>query len=528
MIWTFPPRVGDLPQPEACGALFTLHLAERRRVCVGWRWWTASALLCSSLAAPFPARAQQPGNVILDASEQLFCVLAALNAAGYDSGAGADTANKTRDEVRALLAQQNLPIVPELRKFYAAHLAGNDPGANLGQYVSLALLIGPPPDFRLTVPETDLPPDAKSLLGLIPLLKSFSQQANLLGVWVRLQPRYQALIEWYSEPVRQSISFSEAYLRFPSGAYLGRTCIIYLDLLAAPEQVHARIYGQNYYVVVTPSKQPKLSEIRHQYLHFLLDPLAVKYAPEIHEKRELLSLARKAPSLAPDFKEDFPLLLTECLIRAAELRMDKRPKAAAERAVGELTASGLVLVPYFYAALADYEQQDASLTVIYKQTILGIDTRQVEKRLSAVKFTPAPASPQQGSTAAVSEEERLLSQGDNFIYDRRYNEAKAVFRAVLEKMNPRSERALFGLAVVASNTRKPDLAEEYFQKTLEAARDLRIVTWSHIYLGRLYDLEGKREAALGQYRAASLTAASFPEALRAVQSGLERPFGSKE
>jgi hypothetical protein len=60
---------------------------------------------------------------------------------------------------------------------------------------------------------------------------------------------------------------------------------------------------------------------------------------------------------------------------------------------------------------------------------------------------------------------------------------------------------------------------------VEAAQDVRIVTWSHIYLGRLYDLKGERTPALEQYRAASLTAASYPDALRAVQDGMQRPFG---
>jgi tetratricopeptide (TPR) repeat protein len=97
---------------------------------------------------------------------------------------------------------------------------------------------------------------------------------------------------------------------------------------------------------------------------------------------------------------------------------------------------------------------------------------------------------------------------------------------VLEKDDPKSERAIYGMAVVYANTRKPDLAEEYFEKALATAHDLRIVTWSHIYLGRLDDLNGKRDAALVQYHAALLTAAAYPMALRAAQSGMATPFGS--
>lgn len=479
-----------------------------------------------SLFFATPGWAQQPGNVLLDSNEQIFCVLAALNAAGYDTGEGIDTGNDTRLQVGRVLAKKAPPVLPELRKFYTGHRLG-DPGADLGQYISLALLLGPPPDFKFTVQGSDLPPDAKDVAGLVPLLKRAYAEAGLLDLWARVQPRYRAEIERYTDDVRRTIALSDAYFRFPSGTYLGRTYTIYLDLLGAPEQVQARVYGFNYYLVVTPSRAPKLSEIRHQYLHFLVDPLAVKFAPEIEQKSALKGIALGAPALGADFKEDFSLLLTECLIRAAELRMDKRPKTEAQKAINELTASGLILVPYFYDALQDYEQQDAALSVAYKQMVLGIDLREERKRLAGVKFA-LPAAPTSSSApASVTEEERLLSDGDNFIYHGRYPQARAAFQTVVEKINPKSERAIFGLAVVASNTRKPDLAEEYFQKTLELGRDPRLVTWSHIYLGRLYDLEGKRDKALEQYRAASLTAGAYPEAMRAVQEGLGRPFGSK-
>jgi tetratricopeptide (TPR) repeat protein len=462
----------------------------------------------------------------LEPSQQLFCVMAALIAGGYDTGAELDTVDDTREQVRRLLAKKKIPIVPEIAKFYSDHRIAGDPGADLGQYVSLVLLLGPSPDFHFLVPQTDLPPDAKGVMGLVPLLRRFYLEANLSDLWERVEPRYKAAVARYSDPIRRMVALADAYFRFASGSYLGLTYTIEVDLLGAPEQVHARIYGLNYHVVVTPSKSLKIGEIRHQYLHFLLDPLAAKYAQEIQQKSVLKGLARAAPSLAADFKEDFALLLTECLIRASELRMDRRPKSEAEKTASDLTASGLILVPYFYSALEDYELQEASMRVVYKQMVLAIDPRSELKRLASVKFAPPAA--QAEPTTAVSEEARLLDQGDNSIYRGQYREARAAFQTVLEKFDPRNERALFGLAVTASNTRKPDLAEEYFQKTLEAAHDLRRVTWSHIYLGRLYDLKGNREDALRQYRAASLTAGPYPEALLAVRGGLRRPFGSKD
>jgi tetratricopeptide (TPR) repeat protein len=240
----------------------------------------------------------------------------------------------------------------------------------------------------------------------------------------------------------------------------------------------------------------------------------------------LMTFVRDAPQLASDFKEDFPLFVTECLIRAIELRMDKRPKQETQKSIEQLTAGGLVLVPYFFEALTQFEKQDASLNVVYPEMIRGIDLGQEAKRLAKVTFAPKGATGGRETAPARSEEERLLDQGDNLIFQGKYREAREVYQQVLDQVNPRSERALFGTAVAASNLRKPDSAQEYFLKTLEVARDLRIVSWSHIYLGRLLDLQGKRQEALNQYRAASLTASSYPDALRAVQSGMQKAFGS--
>ena len=474
-----------------------------------------------------PAWAQTQGNVLLESNEQIFCVLAALNAAGYDTGLGASAGDDTRAQVREFLEAKKAPVVEQLAKFYSQHRVEGDPGADLGQYLSLALLLSPPPDFNFTVPQGELPPDARDLVGLVPLLRTFYTQAGLLQLWAKVQPRYDAAVERYTDSVRRALVVSDAYFRFSTAGYLGRTYAVYIDLMGVPEQVQARIYGMNYYLVVTPSRQPKIDEIRHQYLHFLLDPLAAKYAGEINQKVALSAISREAPTLSLDFKDDFPLLVTECLIRATELRLDKRPAAEAEKSLTEMTAAGLILVRHFYEALGDFERQDASMTVYYKPMIEGIDTRAEQKRLFGVHFAPRPPAPVAKVSPARSELDRLLDEGDNQFFQAKYPEAKAAYQQVLEKIDPKNERALYGMAVSYANMRKPDLAEEYFKKTLATARDVRLVTWSHIYLGRLADLQGKREDAVAQYRAASLTAAAYPLAIRAVESGMAAPFGAK-
>ncbi|MGE5326944.1 MAG: hypothetical protein ACM3NO_07885, partial [Deltaproteobacteria bacterium] len=477
------------------------------------------------LLFPSPGFGQAAGNVSLDSNQTLFTVLAALNAAGYDTGTGAASGKTVRAQVRASLAEKNPAVLAELRKFYEEHRIESDSGADLGQFISLALLLGPPPDFKPTVQTSDLPPDARKLTALVPLLQKFYVQADLASVWKSVEPGYQEEIARYSDLVRRSIALTDAYLRFASGAYLGRTYSIDLDLLASPEQVQARVFGANYYLVVTPAKDPKVAEIRHQYLHFLLDPLAAKYAPQIDEKAQLITLARGAPALGQDFKEDFPLLVTECLIRAVELRMDKPAKDVAEKSVHDLTSSGLILVPYFYEMLAAYEQQEGSMNVYFPEMLKSLDVEKEQKRLAGINFAAKPQPAEDAPQAAKSELDLQLDAGDTAIFKGDYAAAKAAYQDVLERLDAKNERALFGMAVVSSNTRKPDTAERYFHLVLESANDLRLVTWSHIYLGRIEDLKGNRKAALDQYRAASLTSGRYPDAQRAVQKGLTDPYG---
>jgi len=484
------------------------------------------AALLALVTVTIPARPQSAGNVLLESNEQLFCVLAALNAAGYDEGAGTNAGGDTRRLVREYLQAQNAPVLPELKQFYEQHRIKDDPGKELAQYISLALLIGSPPDFKVLVPREEIPPDARDVADFLPLLRKFYAQAKMLALWSQVQKQYDAEVARYTDPVRQSFVLAEAYMRVPAGGYLGRTYAIYIDLLGAPEEEQARIYGLNYYLVITPSRELKLSEIRHQYLHFLLDPMAAKYAGEISQKVSLRSWAIEAPMLGLDFKDDFGLLVTECLIRALELRMDKVPAAEAQKKLDDLTAQGLILIHYFYESLLTFEHQDASMTAYYKPMILAIDTKAEVRRLVPVQFATKPPASTAKVAPAQSDEERLLDQGDNQFFQGKYLDAKASYHEVLDKDNPASERAIYGLAMVYANTRKPDLAEDYFQKSLATAHDLRIITWSHIYLGRLADLDGKRDAALVQYHAALLTAAAYPMALRAAQAGMETPFGS--
>ena len=74
----------------------------------------------------------------------------------------------------------------------------------------------------------------------------------------------------------------------------------------------------------TPGTAIKLQQIRHTYLHYLLDPLALKNGGAFGRLEPLLAAVDSAP-LDETFKSNISLLVNECLIRAIEQRMAKIP-----------------------------------------------------------------------------------------------------------------------------------------------------------------------------------------------------------
>ena len=92
-------------------------------------------------------RGQSTGNVVLEPHEELFYVMAALHVAGYNPGIASEESRLLRDALNAELRGKEIPSRAELESFYESHRIAEDPGANLGQYISLALLLSSAPDF---------------------------------------------------------------------------------------------------------------------------------------------------------------------------------------------------------------------------------------------------------------------------------------------------------------------------------------------------------------------------------------------
>ena len=334
-----------------------------------------------------PAPGAQSAQGQLDASPALFTVMAALNAAGFDAEVASASNHPLRDAVRQELAKRNIPSLEAIKAFIKEHQRKNDT-EELRQYISFALSVTGPPSFGFRARDIEVPPEAAALRDFAPLLEKFYQEAGIAELWNKVQPAIDHYLARYHEPVLAAVMDANAYLRNVSEeSYMGRRRFqIYVELLAPPNQVHTRSYGDEYYVVVTPSQDLRIGEIRYAYLFHLIDPLTTRAMEVLNRKRGLIDHAQRAPGLAGIYKEDFLLLTTASAVKAIEARLLRKPAM-----VDAALAQGFILTPFFWEQLPAFEKQEQSMRFYYTDMVKLIDLRKEDARLARVEFAgPAP------------------------------------------------------------------------------------------------------------------------------------------
>ncbi len=481
---------------------------------------------------------QSQSLITLDSNETIFSMLAALNTCGYDQDL--TLSDPVRSTVRAEL-QKNLLNSPDaeaartaLCEFYQGHMASSDPNRNLSQYLSLALYVDGPPHFLPRTKEEDLPPDASAIALFGKLLEPFYEKAGLHSIWERHRNDYAAAMRRYHEPLQKMVFDTEIYLKLPSSQYLGRRFTIYLDFMGSPNETDARNYGMDYYVVVFPSpitasgqapQALKMEQIRHTFLHYELDPLAEKHYSSIKRLEPLLQSVKRAP-LEDSFKTDISLLVTECLIRAIEIRTTggKQPAQEAMRAqaVDDAVKQGYILTKYFYDAVVAFEKDPTGIRGAYGDFLANVDLGKEQKAAAAVQFASA-TSPELVQLSRP-EDRRMLITAEKRLAAGDPKGAQELAQQALDKKIGDQGRALFILAEVAVATRNRDGAQDNFQKAIAATQDPKVVGWSHVYLGRILDMKEDREAALQEYRAALNAGAGLPEIKAAAERGLQQAY----
>ena len=487
------------------------------------------------------AQSQAPLNqslITLDSSETIFSFLTALNACGYDQDLTISDA--TRSNVRAEL-QRVLQDSAEaeaariaLCEFVQKHVVSRDPNRNLSQYISLALYVDGPPHFVPRMKEEELPPDAAAIAPFGALMERFYEKTGLHAIWERHRNDYAAAIRRYHEPLAKMVFDTEIYLKQPSSQYLGRRFTVYLDFMGSPNETDARNYGAEYYVVVfpapyTPSGQApagalKMEQIRHTFLHYEMDPLAEKHFSSIKRLEPLLVSVKRAPLEEP-FKTDISLLVTECLVRAIEIRTSgnkQTAEAMRTQAVDDAVKQGYILTRYFYDAVVAFEKDPAGIRGAYSEFLDKVDLKKEEKAAAEVQFA-SMASPELVRLSRP-EERRMLVTAEKRLAAGDPKGAQELAQAALDKKIGDQGRALFILAEVAVANKNRDGAQENFQRAIAVSQDPTVLGWSHVYLGRILDMKEDREAALAEYRAALGVGEKLPEVRAAAERGLEHSY----
>lgn len=458
-------------------------------------------------------------NLQLGADENLFAVLAAANAAGYDEGLSLPDNSPLRQQLREYLSKQNIEVLPALRKYYRKHMLKNGV-QDLSEYISYALSVKGPPDFAWRTRDVDVPPDALALVDFTPLLIEFYREANIADLWKRSQPAYDKEMEKYHSPLVAMTSAVNGYLRVPASGYLGRRFQVFVDLLGAPEQVQTRNYGDDAFVIVTPSETPRTFDIRHAYLHFQIDPIVIKYGVALDQKRSLIDFVQNAP-LEPEFKNDFVLLANESLIKAVESRLDRNPSE-----VDRAARQGYVLAPFFAEQLPVFEKQEQGMRYYFPEMADALDLKREDTRISAIRFDAAPPmrTAKQVSVAApaprLSPSAATLEKAEDLYLKRSLDNAKQLYMKSLEQSGSAEEhaQAWYGLSRIAVLQNQPDAAVKLFEKTLGASPDPQTKAWTLVYLARLAKAANDADRAAKFYHDALGVQGASEQALKAART----------
>jgi hypothetical protein len=494
---------------------------------------------------------------------------AALNACGYDDGLeeSAPVRKRVREEVNQALANsEDARNKRDHLCLYIAQHRMTGGALDIAQYISLALYLTPPPELETSVELTEMPPDSTQVVEIVPLLRDFVAAVDLHSIWLVVHPIYDKEADQLHDPLSRMIVSTNLYLKMPAETYNGRRFVVVIEPMLSPRTINARIYGTDYVVVVSPVNGTiRMSDVRHTYLHYMIEPLLYLRSNALSRTQPILKEVRDAP-MEFRYRSDTVALTVECLIKAIEARiMDtgipvykipanidrsdlpryERERQAYQQKVDAVRIAtmrhdmtqGFVLTQYFYEQMLQFEKDPVSLKDTMGEMVYSMDIEQQIHRARNLDFDKEA----DGDVLTRSKPRKLtgldlaearLAAGDVVT-------ASAIARQALSTNSDSSDssdslvavavsaRAEFILARVAILTGHPDQAIKGFQRTLATSKDMRLLAWSHIYLGRMLDLDCKRDEALTEYKEAMKTRVGQLDTRLSAERGIKAAYAVK-
>ncbi len=441
-------------------------------------------------------------NIKFQTDVRIFTVMAALNLAGFDIDADDLAHNPVRQLVRERLAVVSPDLRERLQQYYAAHGAGMGNSGMQGNYVSYALLLNGPPQFTLISNPAGLPAEVIPLVGFESLLQELWKQGNLAVLWDEVRPQYVHEAEAYRPQLRDMIIGTLRYMRTEPRVALDRKVVFIPDLLNGYGIVNARNIANDYVIVVGPRRpgEMPMRPLRHEYLHFLVDPLVAKYFASLPPAAPYLRKADEQPRVRESIKNDFVLLTAESLIQALEMRLDRESADALSKEMIDAYEQGLILTPYFEQKLRSFEERQDSFQQFYPAMIQGISWEtesgrgtDIARLKKEIKSRGEPGPSQQPEVRS------LLIQANRFLAVRDFDGATPLLERVLQ-IDPLNASALFGTAQIAAQAQDFDRALALYEKAAaNAGADVWIAAWSWVRRGNIFQFLGDAGKAKAEW-----------------------------
>lgn len=565
-----------------------------------------------------PARsAQAPGfitpseaNVRIDADSRTFVVMAALNMAGFDYETGGQALSPARVELRKDLAKLDPQVREKLAAYYKAHRRpGVEEAADAARYVALSLMMTAPPAFSVyQSPERPIPQDLQPLLDFIPLLREFYVKSGIR----ELVPKYVSIGNAYTNAYRtpvgeliyevldyfhtvpetvismrplvvKTISPDAARKQKTTVVSRNRTRQVFVipeplaamdtstvrgDILNQKEDLLSRRIGDDYIVIVGPSRTVPTDPVRQALIRFVIDPLVERHLKvSLGYKDPILKLVASVPTAAREYSNSVYLVVRESLAQAAEARM-RRMRSIATRGsyseddalydVAQAYLGGAVLSFHFYNTLSGLEKVGISFEDVFDEMVATTNfereagrAKEFEPLVARVAASRAkPAKTASRDDVAMGSLASKLLASDDLIRQKKFTEARVILSDVLT-LQPNNARALYGMAQITTQTASAvelnpsadendkiqaqhdrlEQAIKLYRKAIEtASKDSErwVIQWSHVLLGRIFDFQEFRADAIGEYEKAIALGPDIPNgAYKEAVEGKQRPFGQK-
>lgn len=388
-------------------------------------------------------------GVRVEPDKRLIVVMAALESAGVETTSLSQNGEAFRQKLKTDLsvdAALRRKMTDFVRQYKQRHSSAA-PAEIIAPFVSLAYALGPVPELTEPARTADLPADLLEVLDFAPFVREFYKNSKIeakLPEYVRLYQvegdkmsgaaavMIKSLLDYlHTKPALTLVERTKSEAQDPKNknkkievlkpVERERRFFIVPDLLASTGTVNFRNVRDDYYVVVPPNTNLRISEARRAYLQYVLDPLILKNGKDIAPFREnikqLLDTRRKEnENISPDIflavlrslvaavdAKEIEFRRVDYATNLARQKINKTADVEAKKAISaqlskdkqvyadetaitlsEAYERGAVLAFYFAEQLKGLENSGFDISSSFRDMILSLNTAKESNRLAEV------------------------------------------------------------------------------------------------------------------------------------------------